>query len=287
MKTSMSDPNIPLISVVIPNYNNSRFLIECLESVLTQTYKNIEIILVDDGSTDNSLQVLLSFQDRIELITTENRGPSAARNTGIMKAKGEFIAFLDSDDMWEPAKLKLQMEMMLGGDYDLIYCSGRDFFSTGVLGNLNRAQFSGNCYKYFKQYPASDIISLGCNTALLRVTRLRDSGLFDESFIGAGEDWDFFRRYCRKAKVGFLPNVLVKHRKHENSIMTRPTSDWYLGNSKAIVKMFNDDPDISFFEKRRIWTKFQYSALRTFIKRREIKSAVRVLFRGFFHIKLV
>lgn len=187
----MSEPNVPLISVVIPNYNNGPFLIECLESVLVQTYKNIEIILVDDGSTDNSLQVLLSFQDRISLITTENRGPSAARNTGILNAKGEFIAFLDSDDIWEPTKLKLQMEMMLGGDYDLIYCSSRDFFLTGVLGNLNRAQFTGNCYKYFKQYPASDIISLGCNSALLRVTILRESGLFDESFFGAGEDWDF------------------------------------------------------------------------------------------------
>lgn len=286
MKTRMKDSNFPLISVVIPNYNNGRFLIECLESVLIQTYENMEIILVDDGSTDNSLQVLHLYEDKIGLISTENRGASAARNTGILMAEGEFIAFLDSDDMWEPTKLELQMEMMIGGDYDLIYCSGRDFFSTGVDGNLNKAQFTGNCYKYFKQYPATDIITLGCNSALLRKATLRESGLFDESFLGAAEDWDFFRRYCRNAKVGFLPNVLVKHRKHESSIMARPTLDWYLGNSSAIVKMFNDDLEISFFEKRRIWAKFQYTALKTFIIRREIMLAVRVLFREFFFIKM-
>lgn len=272
----------PLISVVIPNYNNGRFLNECLESVLNQTYKNVEIILIDDGSTDNSLEVLFSFQDRIKLIQTTNRGPSAARNTGISNARGEFVAFLDSDDMWEPTKLELQIEMMLGGNYDLIYCSGRDFSSIGVLGYLHKAQFSGNCYKYFKQYPASVIIALGCSSALLRVAPLSESGLFDETFLGAAEDWDFFRRYCRSARVGFLPNVMVKYRKHESSIMTRPTSDWYLGNSKAIMKMFKEDSSIKFFEKRSIWIKFQYSTLKTFIKRREIKSAVRVLFQGFF-----
>ncbi len=277
----------PLISVVIPNYNNSGFLIECLESVLNQTYDNKEVILIDDGSTDESMQVLFPYQDRIRIIATENRGAAAARNTGILSAKGEFISFLDSDDVWESTKLELQIEMMLSGDYDLIYSSGIDFYTSGELGNVTNPRYSGNCYEYFRKFPATEIITLGCNSALLRATLLNESGLFDESFQGAAEDWDFFRRYCRKARVAFLLNVLVRHRRHEGSIMTRPTGDWYLGNSKAIRKMFIEDPDIGFFEKRSTWSKFQYSALKTFIKRREFKSATKVLFRGFFCTKLV
>ena len=283
----MSEFKSPLISVVIPNHNNSGFLIECIESVLNQTYSNTEVIFIDDGSTDESLQILLPYQDRIKLIATKNRGAAAARNTGILNALGEFIAFLDSDDIWEPDKLELQMEMMLSGNFDLIYSSGIDFCTSGELGKISSPRFSGNCYKYFRKFPATEIITLGCNSALLRAELLKESGLFDESFQGAAEDWDFFRRYCRNARVAFLLNVLVKHRRHEGSIMTLPNLDWYLGNSKAIIKMFIDDPDISFFEKRSIWTRFQYSALKTFIKRRELKSAVKVLFREFFYIKLV
>lgn len=283
----MDEFKSPLITVVIPNHNNSGFLIDCLESVLNQTYTNKEIILVDDGSTDKSLQVLLSYQDKIKLIATRNRGAAAARNTGILNAKGEFIAFLDSDDIWESDKLELQMDMILSGNYDLIYTSGIDFYTSGELGEISRPRYSGNCYKYFRKFPATEIIILGCNSALLRAELIKESGLFDESFQGAAEDWDFFRRYCRKARVAFSQNVLVKHRKHEGSIMTRPTLDWYLGNSKAIIKMFNDDPDIGFFERRSTWTKFQYSALKTFIKRRELKSAAKVLFREFFYIKLL
>ena len=286
IENNMSEAKNPLISVVIPNYNNSGFLIECLESVFNQTYENKEIILIDDGSTDESMQVLLPYQDRIKLLVTENRGAAAARNTGILNSKGEFIAFLDSDDIWESTKLTLQIEMMLSGNYDLIYTSSIDFYSSGELGKINSPRFSGYCYNYFRKFPATEIIMLGCNSALLRAELLKESGLFDESFLGAAEDWDFFRRYCRKAEVAFLPNVLVKHRKHEGSIMARPTLDWYLGNSKAIVKMFIDDPDINFFEKRNIWFKFQYSALKTFIKRREFESAAKVLFREFFYIKL-
>ena len=103
----MSEFKSPLISVVIPNHNNSGFLIECIESVLNQTYSNTEVIFIDDGSTDKSLQILLPYQDRIKLIATRNRGAAAARNTGILNALGEFIAFLEkSNVMTDERRLK-------------------------------------------------------------------------------------------------------------------------------------------------------------------------------------
>ena len=268
-----------LVSVVIPNYNGEAYLVACLESVLIQDYANIEIIVVDDGSTDDSLKILLSYRDRIQVISIEHQGASAARNIGISSAKGRFIALLDSDDIWEQNKLDQQMEKMINGNYDLIYCSGRELYSNETSGVVITAQYSGNCYKYFKQFPARAVIVLGCSSALMRASLLKDSGLFDVSFSGAAEDWDFFRRYCRNAKVGFVPEILVRYRKHNTSTSARPTLDWYSGNTKAILKMFNDDSKIGFFQKRFIWTKFQYSALKTFTKRKEAHSAFRALIR--------
>lgn len=268
-----------LVSVIIPNYNGRDFIAACLDSVLRQNYKNVEIIVVDDGSTDDSLQILLSYQDRIQVISIEHQGASAARNIGISSAKGRFIALLDSDDIWERNKLDQQMEKMINGNYDLIYCSGREFYSNETSGVVLTAQYSGNCYKYFKQFPARAVIVLGCSSALMRASLLKKSGLFDVSFSGAAEDWDFFRRYCRNAKVGFVPEILVHYRRHDTSTSARPTLDWYLGNTKAILKMLNEDTKIGFFQKRFIWSKFQYSALKTFIKRKEAHSALRALIR--------
>ena len=99
-----------LISVIIPTYNRAHCVGEAIQSVLDQTYKNFEIIVVDDGSTDNTQEVLATFGDKIKVIRQENRGVSAARNAGIREARGEWLAFLDSDDLWLPEKLAIQMK---------------------------------------------------------------------------------------------------------------------------------------------------------------------------------
>ncbi len=91
----------PLISVIIPTYNRANFLGEAIESVLSQTYKNLEVIIIDDGSTDDTRQLIEKYTDkRIIYLYQEHGGTSAARNKGIQEAKGEYIAFLDSDDIW-------------------------------------------------------------------------------------------------------------------------------------------------------------------------------------------
>ena len=102
----------PLVSVVIPSFNYARFLVDCVDSALAQTYPHREIIVVDDGSTDNTRQVLEHYGDKIVYIHQSNQGLSQARNTGIHAAKGEFIALLDSDDLWHPRKLELQIRCM-------------------------------------------------------------------------------------------------------------------------------------------------------------------------------
>lgn len=101
----------PLISVVIPTYNRAHYVCEAIDSVLAQTYKNIEIIAVDDGSTDNTKDIIQQYSSRIKYIYQNNAGPSAARNNGIKQSNGDLIAFLDSDDIWLAEKLERQVEI--------------------------------------------------------------------------------------------------------------------------------------------------------------------------------
>ena len=102
----------PLISCVVPVFNGERFLTEALESIFAQTYRPIEVLVVDDGSTDGTADVLARFADRIEVIRQENAGPAASRNRGLAAATGAFVAFQDADDIWLPEKLELQMECL-------------------------------------------------------------------------------------------------------------------------------------------------------------------------------
>lgn len=105
----------PLVSVIIPTYNRADTVQRSIDSALEQSHRPMEVIVVDDGSTDATIEVLEGYGDRIRFITQKNAGPSAARNAGVGLARGEFIAFLDSDDTWKPSKIARQVGVMLGG----------------------------------------------------------------------------------------------------------------------------------------------------------------------------
>lgn len=268
-----------LISVVIPNHNGAQFLVEAVSSVIGQDYPEIEIIVVDDGSTDNSIERLREFGTKIKVIETSNRGASAARNAGIFAAKGEYLAFLDSDDLWTEDKLSLQFELMQGSGLDLVYCHGQEFGSADGSDVFHQATFSGDCYKYFRQFPAKAIIDMGPSTVLLKKSLLPMSGVFDSSFLGPAEDWDFFRRYCKTAKVGFCDQVLVHRRNHSSNVSHRSLKEYYVGNRRALIKMFAEDADIRFLERRFIWVKFHFATAKSFMKGGLALSACRSLLR--------
>ena len=105
----MPESNLPLISCIVPVFNGERYLRETLESIFTQTYRPLEVIVADDGSTDGTAESVARYGDRIEYLKQENAGASAARNLGLEAARGEFIAFLDADDLWHAEKLQRQM----------------------------------------------------------------------------------------------------------------------------------------------------------------------------------
>lgn len=274
----------PLISIVIPNYNGALFVVEAIESALNQDYERKEVIVVDDGSTDGSVELLRSFGDQIRLIATANFGASAARNEGLLAAQGELIAFLDSDDIWVGNKLTLQVQEMAMAGADLVYCHGQEFGNTTGPNVKRLALYSGDCYPFFKQNPGKAIIDMGPSTALFKINLLAKSGLFDTSFTGLAEDWDFFRRYCRIAKVSYCDEILVMRRNHSNNMSERSLNDFYLGNKRALLKMFAEDFTIGVVERRSIWVRFHFMSAKTFIKNGNIFMGVRCLARYFLPI---
>ena len=276
----------PLISIVIPNYNGVLFVTEALESVLNQDYMNKEVIIVDDGSTDGSKELLRTYVDQITLIETKNFGASAARNAGLLASKGELIAFRDSDDIWMTNKLTLQYQMMVEYGADLVYCHGQEFGNLSGLNVKRLALYSGDCYPFFKQNPGKAIIDMGPSTVLLKKNLLSISGIFDTSFKGLAEDWDFFRRYCRVAKVSYCDEVLVMRRNHSNNLSQRSLQDFYIGNKRALLKMFAEDFTIGILERRLIWIKFHVMSAKVFIKHGNQVSGALCLARFIFPITL-
>ena len=116
----------PLISVIIPTYNYGNYIEETILSVLNQTYKNVEILVIDDGSTDNTWEIVSKFKNEINFLRQENLGQSQARNHGFDKARGSVYALLDADDYWEPEKLEKQIPLM-NDAVGLVYCGARLF----------------------------------------------------------------------------------------------------------------------------------------------------------------
>ncbi len=114
--------NMPLVTAIIATYNRASLVGKAIESILEQTYENIEVIVVDDGSTDNTQRVLMSFGDRVRVIRQDNAGPGAARNRGIAAAEGEIVAFLDSDDLWMPKKIERQVALLQRVDESVPCC---------------------------------------------------------------------------------------------------------------------------------------------------------------------
>ena len=124
----------PLVSVVIPAYNSGKFVAQAVESVLAQTYAPFEIIVVDDGSTDETKDVLGRFNGQINYIHQANSGPSAARNAGIRVARGAYICFLDADDLWTPDRLAVQMAFMQANhSIGLLFSDHEEFDEKGIV----------------------------------------------------------------------------------------------------------------------------------------------------------
>ena len=202
------------ISVVIPTYNYADFISEAVESVLAQTFPVFEIIVVDDGSNDNTEEIIKQFGDKVKYIKQRNGGVCAARNNGVENAGGDFIAFLDADDVWFPEKIEKQMAKFAEDTkIGLVHCRMREFDTES--GETMRLHLEGE-----EGWVADGLLLLdktiiiGCGGSIIvRRKAFETVGGFDTN-LKVGEDWDFCYRIARKFKVGFVREILVDYRYH-------------------------------------------------------------------------
>jgi len=271
----------PLVSVIIPNYNYSKYLGDCLNSILNQSYLNLEIILVDDGSADSSVTIAKSFGNRIKVIVQDHQGVNAARNLGIRNATGVFVAFCDSDDVWLPEKIELQVNFAKSsGKFGLIY-SGICIVDEDLRLIRNQdAKYAGDCSKEFLKHPSEAIVLLGASTSLISRELIDKVGFFDETMHGPGEDWDFFRRIAEISLISFIPDHLVLYRQHRISASRVPARHYYEGNRNALRNMFRQNRNITLFDRRLSWIRLHWSFMKNEINNKQFFSALRELVRA-------
>jgi glycosyltransferase involved in cell wall biosynthesis len=208
----------PLISAVVPAYNCGDLVSGAIESILNQTYEPIEVIAIDDGSTDETPRVLESYGDAIRFVRQPNSGPARARNHGVSLSRGEFIAFCDADDLWLPEKTAEQMAYFR--DHQGCHLVYADLKVRAVTGEVLYES-------YFSQYPRAGVEPIfesllsGCfiltSTVLVRSGTVRSVGGFDEQFW-SGQDLDLWLRIARSFEVGQVNKVLAVKREHPTNI---------------------------------------------------------------------
>jgi glycosyltransferase involved in cell wall biosynthesis len=207
---------MPLISVVIPAYNSEKTIQETIKSVLKQSFKNLELIVIDDGSKDSTFDIVSSFSDsRLRVFSYLNAGVSASRNRGLAKAAGEFISFLDADDLWTPDKLEAQLKALEANPQAAVAYSWTDYIDE--LGQFlypgNHPTATGDVYS---ELLVNDFLENGSNP-LIRREALRQVGGFDESLCGP-EDWELFIRLAARYPFVVVPRSQVLYRMSTNSI---------------------------------------------------------------------
>jgi glycosyltransferase involved in cell wall biosynthesis len=228
----------PRVSVVLTTHNGASrgYLVEAIESVINQSYENYELLIVDDGSRDHTRKQCSPFLDnpKVKYLHQENRGLARARNSGIKAACGEFICFLDDDDVWKPEKLQKQVDLIetrLSGtdNWGLIFTWLELIDAQGTVISFWGKREGGSIYE---KLVFENIIGAP-SSVLVRREVLEDVGLFDESLISSCEDWDLWLRISKKYLVFPVKDYLVRYREHQNSMSAN--FDKMFASAKQVV----------------------------------------------------
>lgn len=231
----------PRVSIVIPAYNSRQYIRASLESVLQQTYRDYEVIVVDDGSTDDTKAAVLAVDGRIRYLYQANQGPAAARNTGILAAKGELICFLDADDSWTPEKLRTQVDFMeRNSGVGLVFSDEEEFDDEGVQcpSLLSTSRFHSEIIGgsaiggAFQKLLEENFIPT--STVMVRTACFRTSGLFDVALKGP-EDRDMWSRIA-----AYFPIACV---------------DGLLGRKRVVAASVSRDVETTLRSRIRLWKK--------------------------------
>ena len=214
---------MPKVDIIVPAYNASNFLSEALQSVLAQTFTDWRILLVDDGSTDNTLEIARTFEQqcgpKIKIISQENRGLSAARNAALQHASAEFIALLDADDIWFPIRLEKSIASFEGRpEFGLSYGSITYVDQQGMINGTPKLE-SRNAEGWIARGIYTRALNLPCPTITFRRVCIDQVGYFDET-LRAAEDRDLWLRISLQYQVVRIPEVIALYRTSSGSMST-------------------------------------------------------------------
>jgi glycosyltransferase involved in cell wall biosynthesis len=266
------------VSVITPTYNSSKYITDTLKSVLNQTYKDFEIIIVDDGSTDETLSILNSFaskDQRISIYTEKHTGrPSIIRNIGLSYAKSDYISFLDSDDIYHKDKIRRELEVFEKfPEIDLVFADLRLFNSHLIENNkeshllrsnfIKRANnfmtYNGDniflCHDNFYKFMSLNFCAVSIQTAMFRKQLLDEENSWFREDMLIGEDTDFWFRLAKKRRLAFINEVLSYYRQRDNSL-TSNTEKYLAGhiftlneNLKFGMDVFSEKEILKYKEK--------------------------------------
>ncbi|MEM6611256.1 MAG: glycosyltransferase family A protein [Cyanobacteria bacterium P01_C01_bin.72] len=207
---------MPQVSVVIAAYNLMAYLPETIANVLQQTFSDFEVIVVDDGSTDNTAQWIEQITDpRVRLISQENQGLSGACNTGVINARGEYIAFLDADDLWEKTKLAQQVEILDQQPEISIVSTWVTYMNEGgeSTGRIVKPTAEGYIWRQM-----IEVNQIECGSVIMiRRSCFDEVGLFDTNLKSFVQDWDMWLRLALKYQFRVIPQPLVYYRQRSSS----------------------------------------------------------------------
>jgi len=222
------------VSIVIPVYNAEKYLVECLDSALNQSYSNLEIIAVNDGSKDDSLEILKGYEDKIKVISKKNGGTATALNTGIRKMEGEWFKWLSADDALYPnaveelvnsAKQLESKNYILYSNYDIIDSNGK------VISQFTEPNYNELGSFDFNVILLDHYLGNG-TTSLIHKSSLDKFGIFDET-LGFQEDYELWLRFCLQynCRLHLVPKVLAKYRVHETQLTKAKLTQAKVGES--------------------------------------------------------
>lgn len=257
---------VPRVSVIIPAYNSSRTISRTLRSVVNQTFCDLEIVVVDDGSTDETAELVKSFADeRIRLIRQENHGLSVTRNRGMQEAQGELFAFLDHDDLWTPGKLADQVAAL-----DADPAAAAAFSYTCYIDDDDRLigyqQPHGLQGALLETLATRNIIESGSNILLRRDAAEAVSGFLKS--LENVEDWDYWLRLAQKHRFVLVPEYQVLYRQgsfNKSNLLQRSERL----HMEVTDRLFNEDrPDLKHLRSQCLVNMYTYFAVRCFISQR-------------------
>lgn len=264
------------VSVIITTYNRADLLKKSIQSILDQTFDDFEIIIINNYSTDDTLDIISVFNDdRIKVINFKNNGIIAkSRNYGIRQSVGKYISFCDDDDLWEPSKLEVQLQVINNfPEYKVVCANGIYFSEKGIFGYLVKRKEDGEITLNGLLSGKNDVI---LSSVLVDRKIFSKVGLFNENpEIFSIEDYELWVRITKKYRIYFINNCLIKYRVHELMSSHKDTRKTVLKEKKMFLNLYEND----------ILGEEQYNKIRKNLEKKYRKASFKELFKRYGFIK--